>query len=75
MEKEVIRVKPEHIQPGIERYKGVVDSHLTSILNNAGYEYTAYRFADNRILLVLPNEFAAFLYRNEEVMFQRLSLE
>lgn len=74
MSNEVVKVKAEHIEPGIVKYKGRPDAHLNAILTKAGYEYTVYRFADNRILLVLPGQIAAFLYANEQVLFDKLSL-
>ena len=74
MSQGVVKVKADHIAPGIAKYGGVPDAHINTILTKAGYEYTVYRFKDNRILLVLPGEIAAFLYANEQVLFEKLSL-
>ncbi len=71
----VIKVKQEHIQRGLEKYQGQPDEHLNGILARAGFQYSVYRFADGRILLVLPHEIAAFLYQNEQHLFQTLELD
>lgn len=71
----IVKVRPEHIEKGIEKYGGVRDKYLNSLLLHADLQYTAYRFEDNRILLVLPNNLAAFLYENEDHFFYLLNLE
>lgn len=70
----MIKVKADHIAPGIAKYGGEVDKHINALLTAAGYQYTAYRFKDGRILLVLPGYLAAFLYSSEKVLFDKLSL-
>lgn len=74
MSQGIVKVKAEHIEPGIAKYGGQLDVHLNNVLTKAGYEYTVYRFKDDRILLVLPGQIAAFLYTNEQVLFDKLSL-
>ena len=51
--KDIVIVQQKHLQAGIEKYQAKIDTHLQSIITNAGYEYKVYRFADGRILLVL----------------------
>ncbi len=72
--KGVVSVSPEHIEKGIAKYGGTIEVHLTSIIKAAGLQYTPYQFNDGRILLVLPNNVAAFLYDDKEVLFDALSL-
>ena len=88
--KGVISVAPEHIEPGIKKYKGEIDKHLQAVIKAAGFDYIPYAFNDGRILLVLPNKakpnvvnepsmallpLAAFLYDNEVVLSEALHLE
>jgi hypothetical protein len=73
--KKVVKVAPEHIQAGIDRYGGVIDLHLPNIIVAAGLHYTPYTFKDGRILLVLPDNLAAFLYIDEQTVYLTLSLE
>lgn len=75
MSEDIVRVKNEHIEKGIEKYDGKLDERINSILKNHGYEFTAYRFNDDRILLVLPHNSAALLYKSEEVLFGKMDLE
>lgn len=72
--KGVVSVSPDHIEKGITRYGGVIDTHLTSLIKSAGLQYTPYVFKDGRILLVLPNNIAAFLYDDKDTLFDALSL-
>ena len=72
--KKIVKVDAIHIEAGIKKYEGVVDLHLHNIIQAAGLNYTPYTFKDGRILLVLPNELAAFLYKDEETVFETLSL-
>jgi len=73
--KDIIVVQKKHIQAGIERYEGKPDEHLQQVLSHAGYDYKVYRFKDQRILLVLPHEISAVLYANEQVLYNKLSLD
>ncbi len=63
------------IEPGIKKYSGELDMHLHAVIKAAGLDYTPYTFSDGRILLVLPNDKGAFLYKTEEIMSELLSLE
>ena len=72
--KGVVSVSPDHIEKGITKYGGTVDAHLTSLIKSAGLQYTPYQFNDGRILLVLPNNLAAFLYDDKDTLFDALSL-
>lgn len=73
--KGVISVASNHIEAGILKYKGEVHLHLQAVIKSAGFDYTPYAFNDGRILLVLPNNTAAFLYDSEDVLTEALSLE
>ena len=73
--KNVVRVAPEHIQAGIDKYGGIIDLHLQNIIVAAGLHYTPYTFKDGRVLLVLPNNLTAFLYIDEQTVYDTLSLE
>ena len=72
--KGVVSVSPDHIEKGITKYGGVIDAHLTSLIKSAGLQYIPYQFNDGRILLVLPNNLAAFLYDDKETLYASLSL-
>lgn len=74
-DKRVISIAKEHIEPGIKKYRGEIDAHIASLLKAAKLAYTPYLFADGRVLLVLPNNAAAFLYESKDVLFQTLQLE
>ncbi|MEX0813181.1 MAG: hypothetical protein WD048_13265 [Chitinophagales bacterium] len=74
MSQEVIRVKPEHIEKGIQKYHAERDVELNAIINRHGFDYTVYRFQDGRVLLVLPHNISAFLYKNEDHLFDSLDL-
>ncbi len=73
--KGVISVSSKHIDAGIEKYKGEIHLHLQAVIKSAGFDYTPYALNDGRILLVLPNKTCAFLYDNEELLTESLSLE
>jgi len=67
-------VAKEHIARGIQKYEGKIDDFLTTLSRNTGIQYTVYKFKDNRILLVLPNEVSAILYASEEVFYEHVDL-
>ena len=72
--KEITSVAPKYIEPGIKKYQGEIDSQLHTVTKSAGLDFTPYVFNDGRILLVLPNNTAAFLYLDKEVLYATLSL-
>ncbi|MBS1683212.1 MAG: hypothetical protein JSS76_00545 [Bacteroidetes bacterium] len=72
--KGVISITANHIEPGIKKYKGEIDAALHNIMKSAGLSFTPYLFNDGRVLLVLPNNTAAFLYASKEVLYETLSL-
>ncbi len=69
MKKDRTLVLPKHIDLGIEKYEGKICSTIAKHLENKGWNYVPYRFNDDRILLVYPNNTYAILYANEEVLF------
>jgi hypothetical protein len=73
-QKTVISIAADLIERGIKKYRGEIDPNLQSIIKSAGFGFTPYIFNDGRILLVLPNNTAAFLYANKEVLYEMLSL-
>ena len=75
MKKEIVSVAREHIQPGIKKYQGKVDSQLAKLIAIAGFNYTPYLFNDGRVLLVLPHDSAAFIYQSKEHVYKKLNLD
>lgn len=63
------RIQLQHIERGIEKYKGVKDANLNRFIGNAGLSYIAYTFIDGRILLVLPENMGGLLYPNAEAVY------
>jgi hypothetical protein len=70
----VIPIASKHIERGIKKYQGEIDTYLHTVIKAAGFGFTPYLLNDGRILLVLPNNTAAFLYPNKEVLFNTLNL-
>ncbi len=68
----IINVKAEHIQPGIEKYKGKLDSELARHLKNAQLDYMPYVFEDGRVLMVLEVMNTGFLYPSKQAVFETL---
>lgn len=64
-----------HIQRGIERYKGVLDTELKTLLAKSNMPYDPYQFADGRVLLVDTVLNFGFLYSTREEVFAKLQLE
>jgi hypothetical protein len=72
--KGVVPIAPKHIEAGIAKYGGVIDSHLTSLMKGANLQYIPYLFNDGRILLVMHGNLAAFLYDDKDTLFEAFSL-
>ncbi len=68
----IIQVKKEHIQPGIEKYKGEIDPALQRHLKNADLDYMPYVFEDGRVMMVLEVMQVAFLYPSKQAVFETL---
>lgn len=66
-------ILPKHIQTGIERYKGLPCPIVQKHLDNIGWNYTAYRFADHRILIVFEGEVYALLYKDQEELYMDMN--
>jgi len=62
-------ILPKHIQKGIERYQGAPCNIVQKHLDNLGWSYTAYRFIDDRILIVFTSKMYALLYKNQEDLY------
>lgn len=69
---QIIHVKSEHIQAGIQKYKGKIDVELQRHLKNARLEYIPYVFEDGRVMMVLEIMNTAFLYPSKKVVYQTL---
>lgn len=65
-------VLQQHIDKGIEKYKGAIDSKLEKLLSLSDWKYTPYRFADQRILLVFESRLFGILYKNEAALHAHL---
>lgn len=72
MSNKIITVKQEHIQPGIEKYKGKIDTVLQRHLKNAQLEYVPYVFEDGRVMVVYEAMQMAFLYPSKQSIFETL---
>ena len=70
--KKPIRIQLQHIERGIEKYKGVKDVELNRFIANAGLSYVAYTFLDGRVLLILPDEMGGLLYGSKEDVYDIL---
>lgn len=68
----IINVKAEHIQLGIEKYKGKFDESLARHLKNAQLEYIPYVFEDGRVLMVLEIMNTGFLYPSKQAVYETL---
>ncbi len=73
--KSVVKVLAKDIQPLITAYNGITDVEIERLVKNAKLNYMSYLFEDGRILLVLPHNMGAFLYKDKETLFAALSLE
>ena len=67
-----IMVLGKHVEPGLKKYKGRLDARIQRYIDESPLVYTAYRFEDNRILLVYENNLYAVLYRDEAVLMKEL---
>jgi predicted RNA-binding protein (virulence factor B family) len=68
-------VHQRHIEKGIKAYGGKIDLPLQDLLKRSDWQYTPYRFRDNRILLVYENELFGILYKNERALHLHLEEE
>lgn len=66
-------ILPKHIQAGIDRYNGLPCPTVQKHLDNIGWSYTAYRFSDNRILIVFEGEVYALLYKDQEELYMDMN--
>lgn len=72
--KDILVVKQEHIQPGIKKYHGVIDSDLEELFARAGLQVEPYQFSDGRILVLYKGQQNGILYASKEVLFNKLDL-
>ena len=59
---------------GIEKYGGIIDDELQTLLSKAGLPYKPYGFRDGRMLLVNEELNFGFLYADKEDVFRSLVL-
>lgn len=72
MKVDKILVRGKHIQPGIKKYKGVLDERIQKYIDASPLVYTVYRFEDQRLLLVYGDDLYALLYPNEAALLKEL---
>jgi hypothetical protein len=72
--KDVIIVKKEHIDLGIQKYGGVLDTELMQLFDLSGLSVKPYLFNDGRILLLYTGQEHGILYASKEVLFNKLDL-
>ncbi len=60
--KDVLVIKKEHLQPGIKKYNGVIDSELKELFSLAGLDVEPYLFRDGRILVIYKGQHNGILY-------------
>lgn len=75
---DVIPVPDHLIDRGIIAYGGKEDEKIQAILNSAELPYQAYRFRDDRILLIYSisnSQRMGFLYPSEDALYNHLELE
>jgi hypothetical protein len=63
-------VQAKHIEKGIERYNGQANEAIQTHLENIGWNFEAYLFEDNRVMLVYPDKSFGILYVSEEALYQ-----
>ena len=69
-----IVVHKDHLQRGINKYNGRVDTHIQQLLVHAHIRATPYIFADGRVLLVYDQQSYGILYPTTASFYKRLSL-
>ncbi len=73
--KDIVIVRKEHIEPGIEKYNGRIDSDLEKLFVLSGQEVKPYVFEDGRVLLLYKEQEHGILYASKDVLFSKLDLE
>lgn len=63
-------VQAKHIEKGIERYNGQANKKIQTHLENIGWNYEAYMFEDQRVLLVYPDQSFGILYASEDALYK-----
>lgn len=65
-------VQKRHIQAGIKKYEGRIDSVLQALIEHSALKYTPYRFQDGRYLLVYEGELYGLLFPDRQAVDQFL---
>ena len=71
----VVKIRKEHIDKGIAKYKGVRQEEIEKLFEQGKLNAKVYRFEDGRFLvhyLVFDN---ALLYSNKETLMDSIILE
>ncbi|MBT6235276.1 hypothetical protein N9811_02100 [Bacteroidia bacterium] len=71
----VVKVKKEHIQKGIDKYKGERQKDLEKLFAQGNLKAEVYRFADGRMLVHYLVIDSALLYPNESALMDAIVLE
>ena len=74
VQKDLLVIKQEHIQPGIKKYNGVIDADLKELFTLAGLDVTPYQFSDGRILVIYKGQQNGILYASKQILFEKLDL-
>ncbi len=71
----VVKIRKEHIQKGIDKYKGVRQEEIEKLLARGNLNAKVYRFEDDRILVQYLTFDNALLYPNEETLMYSIMSE
>lgn len=71
----VVKIRKEHIQKGIDKYKGVRQEEIEKLFAQGKLEAKVYRFEDGRMLVHYTLIDNALLYPNEETLMDSIILE
>ena len=71
----VVKIRKEHIQKGIEKYKGIRQEEIEKLFAQGNLKADVYRFEDDRILVHYLVLDTALLYPNEQSLMDSIVLE
>jgi len=74
VQRDILVIKKEHIQPGIKKYQGKIDSDLKALFATAGLEVDPFEFNDGRILVLYKGQQNGILYASKQILFNKLDL-
>ena len=71
----VVKIRKEHIQKGIEKYKGVRQEEIEKLFAQGNLKADVYQFEDGRMLVHYLLLDTALLYPNEQSLMDSIVLE